>query len=70
MAHMIKVTIAGGAYLGPKENTPITINADKIVEITSTDGREIGTSVIKMEDNKKYWVTENQDELKELINKK
>ncbi len=30
MAKMITVTEAGGAYLGPKNDTPRTINADEI----------------------------------------
>lgn len=70
MAHIVTVTVAGGAYLGPENDTPTSINTDRILEITNAGEDEIGTSIIRLDDNTKLWVTESQEELKEIINKK
>lgn len=70
MAHIVTVTIAGGAYLGSENDTSTSINADRILEITNAGGDEVGTSIIRLDDNTKLWVVETQDELKEIINKK
>ena len=68
MAHIVTVTIAGGAYLGPLEDTPISINVDRVMKIEDTQPDEVGASVITMDDNSRYWVTESQTELQTIIN--
>ncbi|MCD4743893.1 MAG: hypothetical protein K8R67_15635 [Desulfobacteraceae bacterium] len=68
MAHIVTVTIAGGGYWGPENDTPTSINADKILEIKDAGEEELGSSIIRLDDNSKMWVVETQDELKKIIN--
>ncbi|MFZ4455506.1 MAG: hypothetical protein ACOYOT_04725 [Bacteroidales bacterium] len=69
MAHLIEVTITGGAYLGPRNDTKITINADRIIKIEDVHSGQIGTSKIIMDDKSEYYVTEDRANLTRLINK-
>jgi len=68
MAHIITVTIAGGSFWGPTQDTPTQINADKITEIKKPFDNEIGNAVIEMEGGKKLFTTETPEELKGMIN--
>jgi len=72
MAHIITVTIAGGAYNGPEKDTKISINADKISSIKETDKEdsEVGNSIITLTDKTRHNVTETREELERLINGK
>lgn len=69
MAHIVTVTIAGGAYLGREEDTPTQINADKILKIDKPLDDEIGNSVIVMDNKEKIYTTETPEQLKDIINK-
>lgn len=69
MAHLIEVTIAGGAYLGPKNDTKITINADRIMKVENVPSGQIGVSKITMDDKSEHYVTETQADLAKLTNK-
>ena len=69
MAHIVTVTITGGAYLGPSEDKPISINADNIVKIEDVGEDEIGNSVITMIDKTKHYVSETREQLEKIINK-
>lgn len=65
----ITVTIAGGAYLGPVNDTPITINKNEIVSLDEPYMGEIGTTVIVMKDGQRHYVTETKLKLKKLTRK-
>ena len=69
MAHLIEVTIAGGAYLGHKNDTKITINADKIMKVENVPSGQVGVSIITMDDKSEHYVTETQAEIARLTNK-
>ena len=68
MAHIVSVTIAGGAYLGPEKDTPIQINADKIMKIDKPFEDEIGNAVITLENKDRIYTTETPNQLKDIIN--
>ena len=69
MAHIVTVTIAGGEYLGPENDTPTQINADKIVKINKPSEDEIGNAVITMDNKERLHTTETPEQLKVIINK-
>jgi hypothetical protein len=69
MAHLIEVTIAGGAYLGPKNDTKISINADRIMKVEDVQSGQVGVSKITMDDNSGHNVTETRADLAKLTNK-
>jgi hypothetical protein len=69
MAHIITVTIAGGAYLGPENDYPIQINADKIVKIEKPFDGEIGNSVVVMENDERLYIKETTLEIATIINR-
>lgn len=69
MAHLIEVTVSGGAYLGPKNGTKITINADRIMKVENVSAGQVGVSKITMDDKSEHYVTETQAEIAKLINK-
>lgn len=69
MAHLIEVTIAGGAYLGPKNDTKISINADRIMKVEDVQSGQLGVSKITMDDNSGHYVTETRADLAKLTNK-
>jgi hypothetical protein len=69
MAYLIDVTIAGGAYLGPTNDTQISINADRIMKVENVQSGEIGTSKITMDDKSVHYVRETQTQLANLTNK-
>lgn len=68
MAHIVTVTITGGAYLGPSQDKQISINADNIILIEDVGEGEIGNSVITMSDKSKHYVSETRAQLEQLIN--
>ena len=70
MAHIVTVTITGGAYLGPSQDKQFSINADNIIQIEDVGQDEIGNSVITMSDKSKHYVSETRQKLEKLINKK
>jgi hypothetical protein len=70
MAHIIKITITGGAFGGPTVDKQISINADNIINIEDALPGYIGTSRITMSDGSTYYVSETRDQLENLINKK
>ena len=69
MAHLIEVTIAGGAFLGPTNDTKISINADRIMTVENVQGGQIGISKITMDDKSEHYVKETQAQLTNLTNK-
>jgi len=68
MAHIVTVTITGGAYLGPSQDKKISINADNIILIEDVGVGGIGNSVITMSDKSKHYVSETREQLEQLIN--
>lgn len=68
MAHIVTVTITGGAYLGPSQDKQISINANNIILIEDVREDEIGNSLIIMSDNSKLYVSETRAQLERLIN--
>jgi len=69
MAYLIDVTIAGGAYLGPKNDTKISINADRILKVEDVQSGQVGVSKITMDDKSEHYVTETRADLAKLTNK-
>lgn len=65
---MITVTEVGGAYLGPTNDTPRTINADEIKELGNPMSDEIGTTKIIFKDGKSLYVTETKEDITKKIN--
>jgi len=68
MAKIIKVTITGGAALGPQRDNEISIDADNIISLEDVIKPEIGTSKITMIDKTEYYVSETREELSKIIN--
>lgn len=66
---LITFTIAGGAYLGPTEDTPITINKNEIASLDNPFSGELGTTVIVMKDGTRYYVTQTKSKLIKLTKK-
>jgi hypothetical protein len=68
MAKMITVTEVGGAYFGPQNNTPRTINADEVKSLDNPMSDELGTTKIIFKDGKSLYVTETEAEITKKIN--
>ena len=66
---LITVTIAGGAFMGPDHDTPITINKNEISSLADPYNGEIGTTVVVMKDGKRHYVTETKSKLQRLTRK-
>lgn len=66
---LITVTIAGGAYLGPVNDTPIIINKNEISSLDNPYLGEVGTTVIVMKDGQRHYVVETKSKLKKLTRK-
>ncbi|OJV21642.1 MAG: hypothetical protein BGO30_02790 [Bacteroidetes bacterium 41-46] len=66
---LITVTIAGGAYLGPIKDTPITINKNEIAYLDNPYCGEIGTTVIVMKNGTRHYVTDTKSKIIKLTKK-
>lgn len=66
---LITVTIAGGAYLGPDNDTPIVINKNDIVSLADPYEDEIGNTVVVMRDGQRHYVTETKTKVQKLTSK-
>ncbi len=69
MEKMITATVAGGAYLGPKNDTPRTTSADEMKELAISMPQKLGTSKIKFKDGKSsLYVIETVEEITTKMN--
>jgi TRAP-type uncharacterized transport system substrate-binding protein len=70
MAHIITVTIPGGMYNGPDEDTPMDINADNIETIEDdTDEDNLNNSIITMKGGKIILAKETREQVQNIVNR-
>jgi hypothetical protein len=66
---LITVTISGGAFLGPDNDTPKVINKNDISSLDNPYEGEIGNTVIVMRDGSRHYVTESKSKIQKLSRK-